>query len=98
MPVPDVQAFVFTENGHPGARARTLKEFIGLLATLPAHRLVGYFRRHDCSHWVDEVFRDHRLAAHVHKIEIRAESEDTREVADAIEQAIRARYETAVNG
>jgi hypothetical protein len=32
MPVPDVQAFVFTGNGRPGARARTLKEFTGCAA------------------------------------------------------------------
>ena len=67
-----------------GAHARTLKEFTGLLAMLPAHHLVGHFRRHDFSHWIDEVFRDHPLAAHIHKIEIRADSEETRDVADAI--------------
>lgn len=95
MPVLDAQAFVFTGNGRPGAHARTLKEFTGLLAALPADRLVGHLRRHDCSNWIEGVFRDRPLASHLRNVEKRAESDDPREVADAIAQAIRARYETA---
>ncbi len=94
MPVPDAQAFVFTGDGRPGARARTLKAFTGLLAALPADRLAGHLRRHDFSRWVEEVFRDRPLAAHLHTVEARVESDDVRDVADAVGQAIRARYET----
>ena len=96
MPVPDAQAFVFTGDGRSGARARTLKEFTGLLAALPADRLAGHLRRHDFSRWVEEVFRDRPLAAHLHTVESGVESDDARDVADAVGQAIRARYETAV--
>jgi hypothetical protein len=96
MPVLDSQAFVFTGDGRPGARARTLKELTGLLAALPADRLASHLRRHDFSRWVEEVFRDRPLAAHLRKVEDRVESDGTRDVADAVGQAIRARYETAV--
>jgi hypothetical protein len=96
MPVLDSQAFVFTGNGRPGTRARTLKEFTGLLATLPADRLAGHLRRHDFSNWIEGVFRDRPLAAHLREVEARVQTDDPREVADAIGQAIRARYKTAV--
>ena len=95
MPVSDAQAFVFTGDGKPGARAHTLKEFTGLLAALPADRLAGHLRRHDFSCWIAEVFRDHPLAAHLRKVEAGVDSDNPRDVADAIGQAIRARYETA---
>jgi hydroxymethylpyrimidine pyrophosphatase-like HAD family hydrolase len=95
MPVADAHAFVFTGDGRPGARARTLKEFTDLMAALPADRLAGHLRRHDFSRWVDEVFRDHPLAAHLRKVEARIESDSPRDVADAVGQAIRARYEPA---
>ena len=36
VPVPETQAFVFSGEGRPVARARTLKEFVGLLVALPA--------------------------------------------------------------
>jgi hypothetical protein len=95
MPVLDSHAFVFTSDGRPGARARTLKEFAGLLAGLPACRLAGHLRRHDFSRWIEGVFRDNPLAAHLHDVEARIARDDPREVADAVVQAIRARYETA---
>jgi hypothetical protein len=94
MPVVDSQAFVFTSDGRPGARARTLKEFTGLLSTLPAERLAGHLRRHDFSRWIEDVFRDHPLAAHLRQIEGAIETDDARDVADSVVQAIRARYET----
>ena len=96
MPVLESQAFVFTGDARPGARARTLKEFTGLLATLPAARLAGHLRRHDFANWIEGVFRDRPLAAHLREVEARVQTDDPREVADAIGQAIRARYETAV--
>ena len=96
MPVLESQAFVFTSDGHPGARARTLKEFTGLLAALPADRLTGHLHRHDFFRWIDDVFRDRPLAAHLRVIEAGAEKDSPRDVADAIAQAIRARYETSI--
>ena len=94
MPVLEAQAFVFTD-GKPGTRARTVKEFTSLLATLPADRLAGHLRRHDFSNWIEGVFRDRPLASHLRSVEKRVESDDPRDVADAVAQAIRARYETA---
>jgi hydroxymethylpyrimidine pyrophosphatase-like HAD family hydrolase len=95
MPVLDAQAFVFTSDGRSGARARTLKEFTGLLVALPAERLVGHLQRRDFSRWIEDVFRDRPLAAHLRTIEAAVESDNPRAVADAVAQAIRARYETA---
>ena len=95
MPVADGQAFVFSSSDRPGPRARTLKSFTGLLASLPDDQIAGHLRRHDFSHWMDGVFRDRPLAAYVRGIETRVDTDDTHEIAEAIAQAIRARYETA---
>ena len=73
MPVLENQAFVFTDSGRPGPRARTLKEFIGLLAALPAGRIHGHLKQHDFSRWLGDVFRDNSLAGHVHRLEGRLE-------------------------
>jgi hypothetical protein len=98
VPVLDAQAFVFTTGGRAYARARTLKEFTDLLATLPSDRLVGHVQRHDFSRWIAEVFRDPVLADEVRTDEHRIDAGNAREVADAIAQAIRARYATAASG
>jgi hydroxymethylpyrimidine pyrophosphatase-like HAD family hydrolase len=95
MPVLDQQAFVFTNETRPGPRARTLKQFIGLLAVLPQEPIRGHLERHDFSRWLADVFRDHPLAAHVSVLEARAATEDARDLAADIAQSIRARYETA---
>lgn len=98
MPVLESQAFVFTGDGRPGARARTLKEFTGLVAALSADRLAGHMRRHDFSRWIEDVFRDRPLAAHLRKVEGTVDGDNARDVADAIAQAVRARYEAPVEG
>ncbi len=95
MPVLDAHAFVFAENGGSGPRARTLKEFIGLLAVLPPDHIRGHLRRHDFSRWLAEVFRDTSLAAHVRSVERQAAIDDPKDLAADIAQSIRARYETA---
>jgi len=95
MPVLDTQAFIFTDNGRTGPRARTLKEFMGLLVTLQPERIRAHLLRHDFSRWLADVFRDHPLAAHVRELEGRASVEDVRDVTADIAQSIRARYETA---
>jgi len=96
MPVLESQAFVFTLNGRPGPRARSLKEFTTLLATLPDDRLVDHLRRRDFSRWLEDVFRDRGLATHVQQLERAVGVEATRDLADSIAQAIRARYEILV--
>ena len=46
-------------------------------------------------HWIDGVFRDRSLASHLWTVEERVDSDDPREIVDAIAQAIRAKYEAA---
>jgi hypothetical protein len=94
MPVLEHQAFVFTDTGRTGPRARTLKEFMGLLAALPESQIAAHLRRHDFSRWFHDVFRDAPLAVHLRALEDRLGSEDTRDIAADMAQAIRARYET----
>jgi len=86
---------VFTVEGRQIAKARTLKEFAGLLAALPADRIIGHLRRHDFSRWIEDVFRDGPLASRVHDLEMHADADDIRDLTEGITQAIRARYETA---
>jgi hydroxymethylpyrimidine pyrophosphatase-like HAD family hydrolase len=93
MPVSDAEAFVFSADGRPVARARTLKEFVGLITALPVNVVEGHLRRHDFSRWIADVFRDGPLAARVRGLETGIESEGGTELAGAIGQAIRARYE-----
>jgi hydroxymethylpyrimidine pyrophosphatase-like HAD family hydrolase len=95
MPVPEPEAFVFTENRRPGPRVRTLKDFMGLLASLPPASIEGHLARHDFSRWIGDVFRDQPLASHIHEVEAREGSEDAADIAADIAQAIRARYDTA---
>lgn len=95
MPIRPSQAFVFTQHGQPGPRAHTLRAFVGLLTALPAEELQGHLQRHDFSQWLDHVFRDRSLAAHILHLEQRVDALDVRYTTDAIAQAIRARYEVA---
>jgi hydroxymethylpyrimidine pyrophosphatase-like HAD family hydrolase len=93
MPAADARVFVFTGGGAPAAKAGTLGDFVALLATEPAARVRGHCDRHDFSRWIRDVFRDDVLAARLHDIERRARDDDPRRVAEAVAQAIRARYE-----
>ena len=64
------QEFVFTENGKPiGSPARSLGQFAKLLQGYSANSLGDHARRGDFSRWIANVFRDHRLASDVRKIE-----------------------------
>jgi hydroxymethylpyrimidine pyrophosphatase-like HAD family hydrolase len=92
MPAPSAQAFVFSADG-PGRRAKTLKEFVVAIAGLPGDEVEDHLRRHDFSRWVHDVFRDGSLASHLRAIEDRVDTDDARSIADAVNQAIRARYE-----
>jgi hypothetical protein len=93
MPIAEPQAFVFTADGAPGPRARTLKDFVELLGRLPDIELLPHLRRHDFSRWLEHVFRDCPLATHVRSIENRLAVDPARDLANDIAQAIRARYE-----
>lgn len=97
MPIADAQAFVFGEGARARPHARTMKEFMSLLGSQPPSVLQGHLRRHDFSRWIEHVFRDGPLAARVHGIEDWSERDDmARDAAEAISQAIRARYEPPI--
>jgi hypothetical protein len=97
MPIGDAQAFVFADGGRSGPRARTLREFVELLPILSAPALAGHLRRHDFSRWLNDVFRDRQLALRVRSLEQRIVTDEASEVARALGQAIRARYELAAS-
>jgi hydroxymethylpyrimidine pyrophosphatase-like HAD family hydrolase len=94
MPVADPQAFVFTLNGQADMRARSLKDLVELLTTLPADRITPHLQRHDFSNWLEHVFHDCPLATHLRAIENRIATERARDIANDISQAVRARYDT----
>jgi hypothetical protein len=95
MPVDDAKAFVFGDGKRAELRAHTLREFIGRLPQLPSEVLSGHLQRHDLSRWIGDVFRDRQLALRVRTLESRLVTDDASEVARAISQTIRARYETS---
>jgi hydroxymethylpyrimidine pyrophosphatase-like HAD family hydrolase len=96
MPVAEPQGFVFTRDGRSGPRARSLTEFVELLAQLPDGDLAPHLQRHDFSRWLGGVFRDCPLATHVRAIEGRLGIDRPRDLINDISQAIRARYEMTV--
>jgi hypothetical protein len=92
MPVAETQAFGFAGGGVIGPRVRSFKDLVAALAAEPSARIRGHSDRHDFSRWVRDVFRDGLLAARLAEIEGRIREQDPRGVADALAQAIRARY------
>lgn len=92
MPVGDGHAFVFNDGAH-AARARSFRDLTKLLASEPLARIAGHCERRDFSRWVRDVFRDGALACRIQQLEETVGDEDARIVADAIIQAIRARYD-----
>ena len=93
MPVNEWQAFVFTDDGRPVARAQTLKEFVGLIMTLPTGVVKGHLVRHDFSRWLDSVFRDGVLAGRIRALETTIDHDAVHDVVLNMDQTIRARYE-----
>jgi hypothetical protein len=88
------QGFVFTDNGNAvGPPARTLKEFVSSLKTLPRTVLEEHARRGDFSQWIGEVFHDHLLASDVRKVEQRYRLGHTRDLYNALAESIQERYE-----
>jgi hypothetical protein len=94
IPVPDGRAFVFWRDGSPtGLRARTLREFVGVLEQFPAAAFNGHLRRSDFSSWIANVFGDYPLASAVSKVEEDYRKGDISDVATSLLEAIRSRYE-----
>ena len=88
------QGFVFTDNSKAvGPPARTLKEFVSSLKTLPLSVLEAHARRGDFSQWIADVFHDHVLASDVRKVEQRYRLGHTRDLYNALAESIQERYE-----
>jgi hypothetical protein len=87
------QEFVFTDHGKPIAHpARSLKEFVGLLASVPANSLGEHARRGDFSRWIANVFFDNRMASEVRKIEQRCRLSHLNDVRESMAALIQERY------
>ncbi len=92
VPVSPHKAFAFVVDGRPVQRARTLREFVEILDSVPAASLATHFQRHDFSRWLQDVFGDYPLASTVREIEDRRGLGNDDGVA-ALTQAVRARYD-----
>jgi hypothetical protein len=87
------QEFVFTDNGIPiGPPARSLKQFVSLLASIPATSLSEHARRGDFSQWIAGVFHDHHLASDVRKLEQRYRLGHLHDVRQSLATLIQERY------
>jgi len=87
------QEFVFTDNGKTiGPPARSLKEFVSLLARTPVESLAEHARRGDFSRWIANVFHDNRLASDVRKIEQRYRLGHLDDVRQSMATLIQERY------
>jgi len=88
------QGFAFTENGKTvSPPARTLKEFVSLLADVPSKVIEGHAHRGDFSRWIADVFRDHFLASDIRKVEQRYRLGHIQNLADSLAKPIQERYE-----
>lgn len=87
------QEFVFTDNGKTiGPPARSLKQFVSSLASIPVTSLGGHARRGDFSRWIADVFHDHRLASDVRKIEQRYRLGHLDDVRQSLATLVQERY------
>jgi hypothetical protein len=85
--------FVFTDHGRTiGQPARSLKQFVFLLTSMPAASLGEHARRGDFSRWIADVFHDRRLASDVRKIEQRYRLGDLGDVRESMTVLIQERY------
>lgn len=88
------QGFSFTHKGEIiGGPARTLKEFVALLAIVPSTVIAGHAQRGDFSNWIGDVFHDHALASDIRKVEQRFRIGHIHELSGSIAKLIRQRYE-----
>jgi hypothetical protein len=85
--------FVFTENGKmAGLPARSLKQFVDLVANKSHACLDGHARRGDFSRWIAGTFHDNRLASDVRKVEQRYRLGYIDDVRESMSQLIQERY------
>jgi hypothetical protein len=96
--VSEKQGFVFTSNGNAvRALARSLREFLSALTSLPPEVLDGHAQRGDFSPWILEVFRDHTLSSRIRKVEEQYRLGHIRDLARAIATLVRERYDLPSN-
>lgn len=94
VPMLEHHAFVFTCNGNPiGSSARTLKEFVMMLASLPVASIDGHTRNSDFSRWIADVFGDQPLAAELRKVERQYRRGQVTNLVESLIAPIRERYE-----
>jgi len=94
VPMLEHHAFAFTCHGNRiGSPARTLKEFVTMLARLPADSIDGHARRGDFSRWITDVFGDYPLSAEIRKVERRYRRGQITNLSDSLIASIRGRYE-----
>ena len=90
------QGFEFTQDGkiidNP---ARTLKEFVLLLASSAPTVVSEHARRGDFSRWIADVFRDHFLASDIRKVEQRFRLGHLHDISDSMIKLIQDRYEVS---
>jgi hydroxymethylpyrimidine pyrophosphatase-like HAD family hydrolase len=88
------QGFSFTDQAEiVGGPARTLKEFVALLAIVPPGVIAGHAHRGDFSSWIGGVFHDHALASDIRKVEQRFRIGHIHDLSDSIAKLIQDRYE-----
>lgn len=95
VPVTESRAFVFTQNGHAAARARTLRQFVEALEHADSASLIDYLRRGDFSRWVATVFGDRALSADIATYEARSRTGGADVLPDIL-NTIRARYDLSI--
>jgi hydroxymethylpyrimidine pyrophosphatase-like HAD family hydrolase len=93
VPVPARQAFVFDALGIAAPAARTLREFIDVVTSVPSEALDGHLRRRDFSRWIGDVFGDYHLASRVRDLEGQYLVGWSADINDALARAVRERYD-----
>jgi hypothetical protein len=81
------------DGGKVAGPARTLKNFLALLNTVPTEVITGHANRGDFSRWIADVFHDHALASEIRKVEQRFRLKHIHDLNDAIAKLIQERYE-----
>jgi hydroxymethylpyrimidine pyrophosphatase-like HAD family hydrolase len=85
--------FVFTDHGKTiEPCARSLKQFVSLLESVPGRSLDEHARRGDFSRWIADVFHDRRLSSDLRRIEDRHRLGDLDDVRGSIAALIEDRY------
>jgi len=93
VPVTDNRAFMFRGAGGKRVAARTLRQFVAALETLPRDETAGHLRRGDFSRWIGEVFGDWALADDVRTQEERFRTGVDRDTIPEVADAVRGRYD-----